>query len=231
MFVRFFSTMRLTVFILLFILVSACNLNFNREHMVEGIMTYKITYLQDESENPLISLMPPTLEMTFKNNAVKMEVEGWMGVFKSTFIKPGASDEAINMLKMMGKRYYYVSDTEDGFMGMTSYHNLNLQFTGKTKQILNYKCKHAMASVPDTDIRFDVYYTDKIAIKNPNQYTPFAAISGVLMEFSMEINGIKMLLQAKDIKGCEIPDDVFLVPKNYQKVEKTTIDEIFQSLV
>jgi hypothetical protein len=73
----------------------------------EGSVRYKITYLQSEKENPIIGLMPGYLTMQFKNNSVRMDVEGWMGVFKSTFIRQYEQEKSVNLLKMMSKRYYY----------------------------------------------------------------------------------------------------------------------------
>lgn len=223
--------MRLTLISFCIVFIVSCNLDLPKEGITEGTMTYEITYLQDETENPLISLMPSELNMTFKDNSVKMEVEGWMGVFKSTFVKNGKTKEAINMLKMMGKRYYYVSQSKDGFMGMTESYNLDIEFTENTKKILEYKCHHATVHNPEQNVIFDIYYTDKIAIENPNEFTPFAEIEGVLMEFQLEINGIKMHLKAKEVNESTISDDVFAIPEKYQEVEKEQIDEIFKSLV
>ena len=79
-------------------------------------MKYDITYLEDENENPIISLMPSQLDMSFKNNSVQMEVEGWMGVFKSSFKKNEPKNEAITLLKMMNKKYCYRSDNKHGFL-------------------------------------------------------------------------------------------------------------------
>ncbi|MBI9065746.1 MAG: hypothetical protein JEZ09_00560 [Salinivirgaceae bacterium] len=223
--------MRLTIFSLLIALFSACTFDFGKEGIVEGTMQYKINYLQDETENPLIGLMPSTLNMTFKNNTVLMEVEGWMGVFRSAFIKYGETGEAVTMLKMMGKKYYYMSNGKSGYMGMSGYDSIVIQFDDKKKKILEYDCDHAMAKIPDSNIEFDIYYTRQIDIVNPNSQTPFSKINGVLMEFQLDINGIKMHLEAKEINEREIPDETFEIPDDYEEVPKSEIDEIFASLV
>lgn len=222
--------MRLTLISIIFIFLSACTLNFSKEGMTEGVMKYKIKYLQNESENPLISLMPSTLDMTFKNNSVLMEVEGWMGVFKSSFVKKGSGNKAINMLKMMGKKYYYISENGAGFMGMAG-SNIDISFTENTKTIIDFECKHGKGKINDNNVEFDIYYTSQIGITNPNQFTPFEKVPGVLMEFYLEINGIQMQLEAIEINECEIDDKIFEIPEGYEEVDKSKIDEIFSSLL
>ena len=197
----------------------------------EGTMKYDITYLEDESENPIISLMPSQLDMSFKNSSVIMEVEGWMGIFKSTFIKNEQNSEAITLLKMMNKKYCYRSVGSQGFLGFSAYNNAKIVFDDETKEILDFLCKHAKVTVSDKNLLFDIYYTDEIKIDKPNEFTPFEEVPGVLMEFQIEINGIPMYLIASEVIETDIPDNIFQVPNGFEDVKREELDKIFSSII
>lgn len=222
--------------ILLILLISifslqSCQFDNGKEGITEGTMKYNITYLEDESQNPIISLMPSHLKMSFKDNSVIMEVEGWMGVFKSSFIKDYKNSEAITLLKMLNKKYCYRSADDCGFLGFSEYNNAEIKYDTVVKTILDFSCKHAKVVIPEKDLSFDIYYTDEIKIEKPNEFTPFEEIPGVLMEFQIEINGIPMHLNASEVIETEISDDVFVVPDDYEDVPREELDNIFSNLI
>jgi len=210
--------------------LSACH-ELGNKGIREGIMKYEITYLEEEGNNPLITLLPEELEMKFKDNSVLLVVKGWMGIFESTFIKQASTGKTISTLKVMNKRYYYQTDSMSSFVGSSTYKNVKVQFDDLEKQILNYKCKHATAIVPDLDLKFDIYYTIDIAIEKPNMNTMFYEIPGVLMEFQIEINGIAMQLNAKELYKCDIDNNTFDIPAGFTEVERQELDTIFSSLI
>jgi len=206
-------------------------MHLGQSGIAEGVMKYNITYLVDENENPIVSLMPSNINMSFKENSVILEVEGWMGVFKSSFIKNGEKSEAITLLKMMNKKYCYRSPANQGFLGFSAYNNIEVIFDEEVKEILDFNCKHAKVKLHDCNVKFDIYYTEEIKIENPNDYTPFHMVPGVLMEFQIEINGIPMHLIASEIIEKEIPDKAFEVPADYENVPREQLDKIFSSII
>jgi len=211
------------------LLVTSCSINHKIRGINQGEIKFKINYLQDASENPLIGLMPTELNMTFKENNVSMSVEGWMGIFKSSFIKMGNNGEVITLLKIMNKKFYCQSNSS-GLLGVDSYKDLNIEFDDQTKEILNIKCQHATGTLNGKAGSFDIYYTTDIHIEEPNFNSPFEVIPGVLMEFQLEMDGIPMHLIAIKLSDIDIPDNAFDVPEEYQKISKDKMDEIFQSL-
>ncbi len=217
--------------IITILIFQSCHLNMGESGISEGTMKYDITYLEDESENPIISLMPSQLDMSFKNSSVIMEVEGWMGIFKSTFIKNEQNSEAITLLKMMNKKYCYRSVGSQGFLGFSAYNNAKIVFDDETKEILDFLCKHAKVTVSDKNLLFDIYYTDEIKIDKPNEFTPFEEVPGVLMEFQIEINGIPMYLIASEVIETDIPDNIFQVPNGFEDVKREELDKIFSSII
>ena len=76
--------MRLKHLILLFIVafvINSCDIQLGGK-FDEGIIEYDLKYLEDENQNPIISLLPTTMSFQFKDNNCIQSVEGWMGIFK-----------------------------------------------------------------------------------------------------------------------------------------------------
>ncbi len=221
---------KLVMALLLIMLLNGCKGVFKSHSADEGVIKYKITYLKNQDENPLISLLPDHLNMYYKDNNVAMIVEGWMGIFKSSFIKKAETCEAVTVLKMLNKKYYYRIVTADAFMGMSGYKSPKITFDDKQKTVLGKTCKHAIVAIDSINLVFDIYYTHDIAIENPNKHTLYEAIPGVLMEFQLEMNGIPMRLEASEIMDVEVDNQVFEIPEGYEEVTKEKIDEMFASL-
>ena len=228
--IRFPFIIRYISFLIILVLVNSCSINHKVKGIREGEIRYKITYLKDATENPLIGLMPTELNMVFKDNNVSMSVEGWMGIFKSSFIKRNKNSEMITLLKIMNKKVYCQSATSTGLLGVDDFSNMSISFDNLTREILDFKCNHAIASIPEKQMEFDIYYTRDIQIEQPNSNTPFEEIPGVLMQFQMQMDGIPMQLVADKLTKFEVPENVFDIPDEYQKISIDQMDEIFKSL-
>lgn len=201
--------------------------------MQEGVIKYKITYLKDKQDNPLLALLPEQTYMYFNENHTQFVITGWMGIFESKFTKNDADKEMVVALKMLNKKYFYKSKELSDFMGVgtNKKNNWTISFDKKTKQILDYECKHAFIIDKNNNTSLDLYYTDEIGNKNPNLNTFYEPIKGTLMELQLEVNGIPMLLEANDVIPKEIPAHFFSIPEDYIEVKKQFIDSIFLSIM
>jgi len=227
---RYFNILFLAIVTVL--LIQACNISTKKSRGIsEGVMKYEITYLEDENTNPIISLMPSYMSMSFKDNSVVMVVEGWMGIFKSTFIKNYKDSESITLLKILNKKYCYKSGDANGFIGFSDFKKVKIEYDDKVKKILDFNCNHAVVTVPDRDLTFDIYYTKDINIDRPNEFTPFAEVPGVLMDFRIKVNGIAMHLSASEIIEVDVPNDAFAIPEDYDVVSKEQLNKIFSEII
>ena len=205
----------------------SCTKQGRHGNVKEGSMKYKITYLESEKESPIIGLLPSTIMMRFNNDKVLLEMEGWLGIFRSAFVKNG-ENEAYTLLKILSKKYLYISEPNEGFYGMKKPDNLKVDFDDETKEIIGFECKHAKVSI-DT-LSFDVYYTNDIKIKNATANTPLDMIPGMLIDFRLEMNGIPMHLEAVEFIEEKVPNTIFDIPNGYERVERSQMDEIFNGI-
>lgn len=209
-------------------IVSGCSKSSCHKNIKEGSIKYKITYLASEKENPIVGLLPTTITMKFKNDKVLLEMEGWLGIFKSAFIKDN-SQNASTLLKILNKKYLYKSAPDEGYYGMKKPDNMDVAFDDSTKEIIGFSCKHAIITISDT-CEFDVFYTTDIKIKNATANTPLEMIPGMLMQFRLDMNGIPMQVEAAEFNNEKVPDTAFEIPEGYERVERYQMDSIFNMI-
>lgn len=210
------------------VIAYGCAHNGPRHNIREGSIKYKITYLSTEKENPIIGLLPSTIMMRFNHDKVLLEMEGWLGIFRSAFVKKGEKD-VYTLLKILSKKYLYISEPNEGYYGMKKPDNLKVDFDDETKEIIGFNCNHAKISVGDS-ISFGVFYTTEIKIKNATANTPLDMIPGMLLDFQLEMNGIPMHLEAVEFIDEKVPTTIFDIPNGYERVARSQMDEIFNGI-
>ena len=225
-YVLFLSLVALVYFI-------SCTQKKKVDFFEEGIIIYEVTYFESDDENPLISLLPNTIELKFKKNKSATKIVGWLGIFSSIYISDIENGLNYTLLKMMNKKFIYKSTIDEPIPGYKKSEKCEVNFTNKRKKILGYKCNLAMVSNSNyktdplpvyysKDIDLDVYFLNNLFMKK---------IPGFLFEFPIEMNGVPMSLRVKEIIPCEISDSEFYVPDDFQSVSKEKMQEIIESII
>lgn len=223
---------KLIGFILVFLLIFSlsCNISNFSGKLDEGSVEYDIVYLQNEKDNPLISLLPTTMTLKFKDEKSIQKIEGWMGIFQMAGIADRESNTRQALLKIMNEKYFYQTTMTGPDFGFDSMPNFELKPSDSTKTIAGYLCKRYDVFINDS-AKFSIYYTDQIKLKNPNCNNPFKKVDGVLLEFQMSFQKIPMHLTAKKITKEEINTDEFNIPEGFVKVPKEKMQETIQNLM
>ena len=208
------------------VFINSCAESNDKNILNEGEIEFEIKYLENERENPLISLLPRKMITIFKNNSTHSLIEGFWGTFKLIYITNHLKGQNVTLFQILDKKYMYLADTSDAPFGYESATNVKFSFTEKVKNIAGYECNHAFAVFPNSSDTVEVYYTDQLNIKNPNSNNPYRDISGVLLEFSVKLAGINMMFKAKKITGREININKFNIPAGFKKVSKEEMEKI-----
>lgn len=215
--------------IAIFLLVSltACENIMSGNKISEGKIVYEIEYLDDEKENPLISLLPKTMEIQFKENNTATNIEGFLGTFKMRLISDFEAEKNHAVLRIMDKKYIQTVDFGDIPAGY-ELEDFTIENTDEKAEIAGYKCKVALVKVEGKD-PIKLYYTDAINIKNPNAGNPFHEIEGVLLGFQVKLTGLNMRFRAKKVVAQEVSPDQFIIPEGYEEVSKEKLEGILLS--
>ena len=198
----------------------------------QGIIEYKIIYLQDGIGNYSSGILPQSMTMTYRGDKIKSSIEGAMGFFHLVNIADLSEYTNTTFLKFIDKRYVYSGKKKEDPCCIGLQNSLEITFTDNTKEILGYSCKEAIVSFPETDRHsFPVYYTTEIDIKKPNSTSPFKEIPGVLMEFQTTLGQSDIMMVAEKVRQVAIPEKEFELLQNYKTVNKIEMESIFNALL
>lgn len=221
-----FSTFLLLVIVLLG--STSCESMLGTGGPSEGAIEFKITYLDDEKSNPIISLLPNTMFLKFKDNNTVNKIEGFFGVFSLTYLVDNNKQINYTLVKIVDKKYMFEAKNSDPILGYNPITDLTIEHTTDTKMIAGYNCKKSIARyINDKGEKqeIDLFYTTEINIASPNTYNPFREINGVLLEFQVKMNNINMKFEAVGVQNIDIADEEFIIPPGFTKVNRDQMME------
>lgn len=198
----------------------------------EGIIYYRINYLDATVGGYSAGILPQKMESRFKKGKVKNTIEGALGFF--SLINISDIDEMTNttFLKFIDKKYVYKGKKKEPPCCFAGFRDMEVEFTDNTKQIINYTCQEAVVSFPGTDREsFSVYYTTDIKCNKPNATGPFREIPGILMEFRAILGTTEVTMIAEKYQSENIPDKEFIIPKHYKEINKNELENILNALL
>jgi GLPGLI family protein len=89
-----------------------------------------------------------------------------------------------------------------------------IKILDETKVIAGYKCKKAEVTTGEEVI--EVYYTEEIAVPaGMNDDNGFKGINGMLMQYTINQQGMIMTMTAKEVKKAKVKGGLFLIPDDY----------------
>ena len=220
----------LLLIVIIFIFSSCENIPMLSLGKKEGTIKYKITYLDTAAVKNMLDLLPSTMNYLFKDDNTKIKIG--VGIFSSAYISNIDKAISITLLKIMYVRYLYEEKISEKSVLFENIPGMKVDIKeNETKKIAGYKCQKATISFPGTDKKpYDVYFTKKIKIKNPNQNNPYKEIDGVLLDFQLKLLGLDMRFTADSVNFNKVKEDEFEIPKDYKKVNKPKIEETLNSL-
>ena len=220
----------LLVTVVVSLFLSGCTNFITTSAVDEGEIEYAIKVV--ENRNALLSndMLPSTMTMSFKDNNTCFSLSAF-GVFATDLISNYSTQTLTQTLKLMGKKYAVFATKDSLKEFMKTEPTLIIEHTDKTKTIAGYKCKHATCTFQNPDFpTFDVYYTEDIKIEEPNFYSQFSPIKGVMMEFNVFRYNVFMKLTATHVNSKSIDDEVFEGKKDFKIVSKKEMDSYFVPL-
>lgn len=184
--------------------------------MGEGKIVYEVELEGGEQMNPMMKAMVPGEAVCFfTKNATSMVLNGPMGIMEMRFISDASAYTYTAVVSAMGKKAAMVFDKEKINASYGQRPRLQMDFTNETRQIAGVECRKVIVT-DSTNHTYPVYFTDELNIKEPNWSTPFREIDGMLMEFSMNLGGMKLKMKAREISGGKPTPDLFQIPEGYE---------------
>lgn len=208
--------------ILTFLIITAFSIQSFGQKNFEGTVTFKITYGELPPEMAGYESMLPSESITkIKNGNSKTTQTTAMGTNITISDKTG---NVTILMNMMGQKFA-IKESVDKEKDATTIPIIT--YVDETKEIAGYTCKKAELKFADADEIMVVYYTEEIVATTSNSQLSVDGLKGFMMEYSINNQGIEMIISASTVTKEKISDAEFTIPADYEVITK----EDFQKMM
>lgn len=199
--------------------------------MPQGIIVYDVSYLNLE-ESILENVLPSEMTIIYKGEKVRGQMRSIGGVINSEFIGNRKTKEFQQLLKSY-QNYFVCNLNEQSVKVLVDkFPAVRLEATTDSIDVAGYTCNITLAyPLSGEGESMRIYHTDELGINNPNWYTQFNQISGVMLGYELEQFGMKLRLEAKEVVQRPVDDAVFTVDSQYKTVNPEEMESIFEKLI
>lgn len=212
----------------LFILTSC---EGSSEQSIEGSITYDVTFPYVKNK-VLLNVFPEEMTMTFKNEQTHSILQSLGGIVSTEFIANEKERTFSQYLKAFQERYSMELSEKQVFQYIANMPSMRLEPTGEKDSVAGFLCDKTIAhfnidSVPPVIL----YHTKEIALNQPNWYTQYKDVDGVLLGYELEQYGMRMKLLAKEVKLEPISENRFIIDQEYMKINTERMEQVIDSLM
>jgi hypothetical protein len=196
----------------------------------QGEIHYNIDYQGNFGVFPK-EVLPQNLIVSFKKDKMLFEMIGFgkSGILNLSNPEKGIFDTYFSFFT---RKYYYPAEPGELFPGFDAMDGMILKKTSKTSVICGFNCKNAEVTFPsDRKKLYDIWYTNEIKVKNPNAFTPFNQVDGVLMSFFFFLGPAELHFDAETVYKKEIPDETFERREQYERVSRENINKFINQMI
>lgn len=187
--------------------------------MDEGVIEYALSFPDYDPNGLMAGMLPERTTLTFADGKQLAELSAGMGIFRTHMVADNGSRSLDYHMSMMSKKivaHLVPRDLEVIHEGIPKPH---LVFTQDVDTIAGFACKRAIAVFDRMDLpEVEIWYTEDIAMENPNWFGPFADVPGVMLSYEMVQYGLRMRLDAISIKPGKVDRSKFQDRPEYQRV-------------
>lgn len=191
-----------------------------QQKLQEGVATFNITFLELSPEmKSAEAMLPKKIMISFKNQNSRTEMQSGMG--STVTINNDKKKEFYILMDMMGRKTA-IKQTESEMKKAhekSDFKDVKVTVLKDTKTIAGYLCKKAVVTyIHDGKAeKIECYFTDQLPHTAHSSSTApgFDLITGFMMEYSMNMGGIKAKVSATKITNQKIDDSLFEIPKDY----------------
>lgn len=205
---------------LLALLILSCGKKKPEGIYEHGRIEYRITYLNEDQGNFDPALLPKKMVLEFNKEFCTNTIDGFMGFFRLGNITYFGKKKSITYLKVLDENYIFSGGKNEPMCCFDMFEDMIIEHDTNTKMIAGLKSQHAIASIPGTPYKFDIYYTYDIQLEHPNISNPYLDIDGVLTEFVLFMGPYRMQFEAKKFIADKQPKEKTTLPKSAKEVSR-----------
>ncbi len=220
-------TRSLIAFSLFAMICSGCgNSSFLNDRVKEGTIEYSLSFPDYDPNGIMGGMLPEKTTLSFTGEKQVAELTAGMGIFRTSMITDNGVHSMDYHMSMMSKKIVAHIMPNDLQLFNSDRKNPTIIYTDDTDTIAGYPCRKAIAIYDELDQpEMEIWYTDRIEMKDPNWFSPFADVPGVLLRYELIQHGIRMQLNAISIVPGPVDPKKFEVKKEYQTVAPNVLHQ------
>lgn len=202
--------------------------------LTEGKLFYDISYPNlspDMRRNE--HMLPHDASLYFKNNLTRLEM-GIGGMGKNSTIYNRETKVTTILLNIKGRKFALVqtdsqmAEVKKQMNPDTTTYTYSVLVKDEYKTIADRKCRKALiykVSGKDT-ITNECWFTKELPPYNTENDPNFKLIDGFLMQYTIQENGMTMVMKVKMVLPVPIENSQFEIPSTYQKVNEEELNRL-----
>ena len=205
--------------------------NKGAKDLNQGEIHYNIDYIGNFGPMPK-EVLPKNLVVSFKKDKILFEMISSFG--NSGILNLSNPEKEIfdTYFSLFTIKYFCSVRPGEQFPGFDAMNGMVIRNTTKTSIICGFNCKNVEVIFPaDSHNVYDVWYTNEIDVKHPNNATPFNQIDGVLLSFFFFLGPAELHFNAETVFEKEIPDETFERRKKFMRVSREEIDRFINKMI
>ena len=213
------DTISTAVLLAVALLGNGCGQGLLQEHVAEGVIEYALTFPDYDPDGLMAGMLPEKTTLTFTHERQMAELSAGMGVFRTSIITDNEQKHMDYQLSVLSKKLVTHMAQREVLTFDKEKPAVTFLYSDETDTIAGYPCKKAVALFGSIDRpEIELWYTDRIRIQDPNWFSPFREIPGVLLRYEMIQYGMRMRLEATAVLPGPVEPSKFALKAGYQQV-------------
>lgn len=206
-------------------LCGGCSSHLGGDTISEGVIEYMMSFPDYDPDGLMAGMLPEKTILSFNEDQQAVDLSAGMGVFRTSMVVNTPQKTMDYHMSVMGKRMVAELHPKDLDLFNKGSQAMTILFTQETDTIAGLPCKKALAIYNTVDRpEVELWYTDRIAMNEPNWYTPFSEIPGVLLRYEVVQYGIRMRMDAVSVTPGTVAADRFQVKADHDRVAPEVLD-------
>jgi hypothetical protein len=211
---------------LLLLLGGGCDRSLLDGGVHEGVIIYKLSFPEMDPNGLMAGMLPEQSELSFSEGLQSMDLSAGMGLFRTSMLINTPAHEVDYHMSMMGKNLYARYAPRDLEASADMPPPVQVVYSDARDTIAGYPCKKAYLIYRQMDRPEEtVWYTDAIRMPDPNWYSPFRDIPGVLMRYELTQHHIRIRLEASSVTPGKVDPKKFAPKPGHEEVTPAVLDE------
>jgi hypothetical protein len=191
-------------------------------------LVYHIKYLEDRAGDVPTAILPAKMDAYYTRYHVLTRIDGFFNQFSLVQVADLRRRRVTTLLNFFGNKVYY--ESEPGQMPAAIVEPVHLEYraTGDTAVIGGLNSEEMMVEADDES--YSIYFTRDFRVRRPNISTPYYMVEDPLTDFRIQLSYLKMHLTCTGMEHRTVESGMFLIPEDYKPVNRSTMEEIINSL-